>query len=117
MATVTVIAAYPGGHKELRTGDTLVDGDGVALNGSDPLDVNTIVEVDLDATDIANQYADTGVTLPVSQYVSLQVAGAPAQVRGVDWEITSAGRVYWAGLGLSGLLEAGDHLTVTILAG
>jgi len=60
---------------------------------------------------------DLAVTPDEPTRVVLNVKGAPGQFYGDDFQVitdgTSVRRLTWAGMGLDGLLVAGDKFTVT----
>jgi len=71
----------------------------------------------LAAGDITAGYVDLAVTPAEPTCVVLNVKGAPGQFYGDDFQVitdgTSVRRLTWAGMGLDGLLVAGDKFTVT----
>lgn len=71
----------------------------------------------LTAGDVTNAYVDLAVTPDEPTRVVVSVKGAPGQFYGDDFQVitdgTSVRRLSWAGMGLDGLLVAGDKLTVT----
>jgi len=68
----------------------------------------------LTATDITNGYVDLAATPDVATDVVLLVKDAPAQFYGTDYTMdgTVTNRLTWSGLGLDGVLSAGDSITV-----
>lgn len=71
----------------------------------------------LTATDITNAYVDLPSTPDEPTRCVLHVKGAPAQFYGDDFQVIADGssivkRLSWAGMGLDGVLTAGDKFTV-----
>ncbi len=94
----------------------------VDISNVDPEDLGDYAFADqwrefltLTGTDITNKYIDLA-QVPLNAYVSLTIKQAPWQFVGDDFEIITNGsdirRLSWNGLGLDGILEAGDKLTV-----
>jgi len=65
----------------------------------------------LSSTDISNGYVTLSGTPNVASATELHVKGAPAQFYGDDYTVSS-NQLSWSGLGLDGVLVAGDKLTV-----
>lgn len=66
----------------------------------------------LTAPEIAAKEVDLSIPLVNLSKVSLTVLGGPLQLPGVDYQMLSATKVNWNGLGLDGLLVAGDWLFI-----
>ena len=77
----------------------------VTAAGSRTVDLFT-----LSATDISNKYVNLSGTPNVANATELHVKGAPAQFYGDDFTV-SGNQLSWNGLGLDGVLVAGDKLT------
>jgi hypothetical protein len=68
----------------------------------------------LSATNITNKYVTLTGTPKTAADVTLSIKNAPGQFYGEDFEIdaVNTNRLSWAGMGLDGLLESGDKLTI-----
>jgi hypothetical protein len=53
-----------------------------------------------------------GATPIIANFTVLEIASAPSQFYGLDFTV-SGNILSWSGLGLDGILAAGDNLTVT----
>ena len=67
---------------------------------------------DLTATDISNKYVTLAAAPASAGRVVVEVKGAPGQHYGADFTV-SGSQVSWNGLGLDGLLDADDYLTIS----
>lgn len=73
----------------------------------------------LTGTDISNKYILLSSD-PISEdSVDLKVQGAGEQVKDIDWEVDGfdANKISWSTLGLDGILESGDVLSIQYIAG
>ena len=70
--------------------------------------------VTLDGTDITNQYIDLAST-PLANSVLFEVSGAPSQIEGVDWSISTNRITFLGELATAGAaaLESGDVVQVS----
>ena len=66
----------------------------------------------LNATDITNAYVLLGMVPATLTMVRLAVVGPGWQQYGLDYTAEAAKKVTWGGLGLDGILEAGDKLII-----
>lgn len=73
---------------------------------------SSVIQHTLDATDISNKYADFSVTVTATTEAVLIIGGGPGTNQGTDFTVNGSGRVTWNGLGLDGILESGDNLTL-----
>jgi len=72
----------------------------------------------LDASAITAGYVDLSTAPDAVSRVTMTVKGGPGQHNGDDFQVIDNGsgailRLSWSGLGLDGVLEAGDKITVT----
>lgn len=67
---------------------------------------------DLTSTDITNKYVTLAATPASAGRVVVEVKGAPGQYYGADFTV-SGNQVSWNGLGLDGILDAEDYLTIS----
>ena len=93
-----------------------VDATGVYVDPS-VLDTSKYATVTLTAQNITDKFVDLSETVKTANTVQVQVVGGPLQAVAVDFNvINDAGsllrRISWNGLGLDGILEAGDVLQV-----
>lgn len=65
----------------------------------------------LDVTDISNGFVILS-QLPNANETKMSVKSAPYQFYGVDFTV-NGNKIEWQGLGLDGLLQVGDNVTVT----
>jgi hypothetical protein len=88
---------------------TWVDVGGIAQS-----EKRIVEEFSLTSTDITNKKV-TLTYIPIDgNYVTLDVIGGGPQDNGTDFSVNAALKeVGWSGLGLDGILEAGDVLRVT----
>jgi hypothetical protein len=86
----------------------------VDIGGISQVEQRVVEEFTLSSTDITNKKITLTYT-PVNQnYVTLDVIGGGVQDNGIDYIVNTATKeVSWSGLGLDGILEAGDVIRVT----
>jgi hypothetical protein len=114
--SLLIATGYTAGSGTVTVGDTLqaaiekVEGkvDGI----TSPVESREVIT--LDGTDITNQYVDLAST-PLANSVSFEISGAPTQVEGVDWSVSTNRITFLGELATAGAaaLESGDVLQVT----
>lgn len=101
------------GQGPVGTFQKQVNGTWTPLGGGGPsLGDIEFVYHQLTAPEIAAKEVDLSIPLVNLSKVSLTVLGGPLQLPGVDYQMLSATKVNWNGLGLDGLLVAGDWLFI-----
>ena len=79
--------------------------------GSSVGNIRKVETVTLTATDITNAYITLSSTPNTPAYTVLTIKGGCDQFYGDDFTVSGA-QLSWSGLGLDGVLVAGDKLTV-----
>ncbi|MEJ5352443.1 MAG: hypothetical protein WHS65_12715 [Melioribacteraceae bacterium] len=86
----------------------------IELGGIAQQEVDVVEEFTLTSTDITNKKVTLTYTPVNMNYVRLDVIGGGAQDNGADFTVNTTTReLSWSGLGLDGILEAGDVLRIT----
>jgi len=86
----------------------------IELGGITQQEVDVVEEFTLTSTDITNKKVTLTYTPVNGNFVRLDVIGGGAQDNGVDFSVNATTKeLSWSGLGLDGILEAGDVLRVT----
>lgn len=92
-------------------GGTWVEDAGVAEGGGELFEAEVFT---LDATDITNKYVQLTYVPADNSEISLLIGSAPVQEYGTDFkqDDTFSKRITWELLGLDGILEIGDIITI-----
>jgi len=86
----------------------------IEVGGITQQEIDVVEEFTLTSTDITNKKVTLTYTPVNANYVRLDVIGGGAQDNGVDFSVNvTTKELSWSGLGLDGILEAGDVLRVT----
>jgi len=110
-----------GGFKLTNLGTPVADSDAATKGYIDGIvdnlatSVTEIEKIILTSTDITNKYVDLSYNAKSINDIDLHIQYGPPQVRGVDYQLLASDldRVSWDGLGMDGIVESGDALTVT----
>jgi len=86
----------------------------IEVGGITQQEIDVVEEFTLTSTDITNKKVILTYTPVNANYVRLDVIGGGAQDNGADFSVNvTTKELSWSGLGLDGILEAGDILRVT----
>lgn len=114
--SLVIATGYTAGSGTVTVGDTLQEAiekvEGKVDGITSPVESREVIT--LVAGDITNQYVDLAST-PLANSVSFEISGAPTQVEGVDWSVSTNRITFLGELATAGAaaLEAGDVLQVT----
>ena len=114
--SLVIATGYTAGSGTVTVGDTLQEAiekvEGKVDGITSPVESREVIT--LSAGDITNQYVDLAST-PLGNSVLFEVSGAPSQIEGVDWSISTNRITFLGELATAGAaaLEAGDVLQVS----
>jgi len=94
------------------TGSVFITGS-LLVNGTN-IQTIKVEQITLTSTDVSNEYITASNAITDESSLIVDVEGAGAQIKGVDYDISNPGQlISWESLGMSGLLEVGEVMRIS----